>query len=191
MLQAMRGTTAAARLADDVVKIDEAITKPIIEFKNEVADTIKTVYKNAKEGVTETVMLIVEAIKYGKNKVVEWFNQAVDTVKGIADDVKEKIKAKIEELKNLAFDIATVSFDIIKSIVKIIGTIAFLHIAILVFVGKKIVDSFEELISFVKAEYENAKKAAKKAVIDAYKNGIKTLAKVLKSTGNAITTLGE
>lgn len=191
MLQAMRGTTASARLADDVVKIDEAFIKPITEFKNEVTDTITTVYKNAKNGVTETVMLIVEAIKCGKDKVIEWFNQGLDTVKGIADDVKEKIKAKLEELKNLVIDIASISFDVIKTIIKIIGTIAYLQIKILVFVGKKIVDSYKEIVSFIKVEWKKAIKTAKKATADAYKNAAKNLANVLKSTGNAITSLGE
>lgn len=187
MLQAMRGTTASARLANDIVKIDEAITKPITEFKNEVADTIKTVYKNAKNGVIETVMLIVEAIKCGKDKIIEWFNRGLDTVKGIADDVKEKIKAKIEELKNLAIDIASISFDVIKSIIKIIGTIAALSIAILVFVGKKIVNSYKELVSFINAQYEKAEKTAKKVAA----NVVKNIAKVLKSIGNSVTALGE
>lgn len=187
MLQAMRDTTASARLADDVVKIDEAITKPITEFKNEVTDTIKTVYQNAKNNVIETIMLIVEAIKCGKDKIIEWFNQGLDAVKGIADDVKEKIKAKIEELKNLAIDIASFSFDVIKTIIKIIGIIAVLNIAILVFVGKKIVDSYKELVSFINAQYENAEKTVKKAAA----NVVKNIAKVLKSIGNSITALGE
>ena len=183
--------SAAEKVSKDIVDLDKAVTTAISDMYDQVSNTVSGVYKNVKEGTVQLINVIIQAFRIAKDKVIEWLESAVNTVKNISEAAKKKVIAAIEKLKEINTKIRDFELKVILSIAKILAVIAMACIGVIVLTAKMIIKGQQELTRLAIKGAKVALKAGEKAVVTAYKAAKSNIAKTCKAAGSALTNLGD